>query len=307
MLFPSHGPFLDVDIELAKAGIVIGTAAGTQIELTFSDLRKHSIEEVFDIRADDNLLAIKEKVWRKPILGNTFLNQEINIDLILKIPAGSQLRGRIATISGDIEADMIQFNGKMKTISGKMAFGTVQSSGLHLQNIGGNVQIDHLNGSVSARIVSGTCWIKKGRIDHLALTSVSGDILVNADFEFKKESSISTVSGDISLGIASYLGNHKLIVSSLSGRTAIEGNYPHDSVEIQKRLPFLKNHPFKSFLPLVKKVVTSFTSLAEAGDVEVQAKEDEALEPHIQRILDMLSEGKISAAEAEKLINAIKT
>ena len=69
----------------------------------------------------------------------------------------------------------------------------------------------------------------------------------------------------------------------------------------------MKNHPFKTVFPSVKEFCSSFFTAAAEDEVEVQT--DSAAESsddgNIKRILQMLSEGKLSAEEAEKLIRAL--
>jgi DUF4097 and DUF4098 domain-containing protein YvlB len=307
MRFTIDGRRLDVDIRLTRTKLDIEEHDRPDIELSFSELRRNTAEELFSVTCRDNLLTIQEKVWQRPAVATAFFNAELQAHLILKVPSGTRLFGRITTVSGDLCAPVLRLEGKIKTISGRMTFGSVEAQWLRLQNIGGSLEIETMNGGLSARIITGRCRIAQGRITALSLNGVSSDVAIKADYELKKDADIHTVSGDIHLEIGSYQGERRLVLSSLSGRVTVEGGYPKDRVEIRKRMPFLKQHPFREVMPAVKNVVSSLAAMAREGNVEVRTgKEDEETEQNVRLILQMLSEGKITATEAEKLIAALK-
>lgn len=298
---------LELEISLIKGGLEIIEMEREDVELSFSELRKNTAEELFSIGFQNELLFVKERTWKKTSMSPSFFGNNTNNDLVLKIPNGTQLHGSIATVSGDIKAAKLSGSIKIKTISGQMEFGRIESKKLKLQNIGGNLKIDNLIGAINAKVISGKCLIKNGQISRFSIGSVSGDITIDADFDLNRESTIHTVSGDTALNIRSFTGDCGIYISTLSGETAIKGDYPKEKVEIKKRMPFLKNHPFKTVMPAMKNFVSSFAKMADDDGVEVNtAPETENNDPHIQQILQMLSEGKINAEEAEKLISALK-
>ncbi len=298
---------LELEISLIKGGLEIIEMDREDVELSFSELRKNTAEELFSISFQDDFLFVKERTWKKTSMSPTFFGNNTNNDLVLKIPMGTQLLGSIATVSGDIRAASLSGSIKIKTISGQMEFGRIESKKLKLQNIGGNLKIDTLIGAISAKVISGKCLIKNGRISRFAIGSVSGDITVDADFDLNRESTIHTVSGDSTLNIRSFTGDYSIHISTLSGETAVKGDYPKEKVEIKKRMPFLKNHPFKTVMPAMKNFVSSFVKMADDDGIEVNTTTETGNdEPHIQQILQMLSDGKINAEEAEKLISALK-
>ncbi|MBC8391381.1 MAG: DUF4097 family beta strand repeat protein [Deltaproteobacteria bacterium] len=298
---------LELEISLIKGGLKIMEMERADVELSFSELRKNTADELFNISYQDELLFIKERPWKKTTMSPTFFKNETNNDLVLKIPVGTQLRGSIATVSGDIRAASLSGSVKMRTISGQMEFGRIESKRLKLQNIGGNLKIDTMIGAISAKVISGKCLVKNGHLNRFAFSSVSGDITVDADFDLDRDSTIHTVSGDTALNIRSFSGDYGIQITTLSGETAIKGDYPKEKVEIKKRMPFLKNHPFKSFMPVMKNFVSSFAKMADSDDIEINTTSAaENNDRHIQQILQMLAEEKINAEEAEKLISALK-
>ncbi|MBU2645227.1 DUF4097 family beta strand repeat protein [bacterium] len=307
MNFNLKGQTLELEISLIKGGLVIIEMEREDLALSFSELRKQTAEELFSISFQDELLLIKEKPWKNATLPTAFFRNEARNDLVLKIPTGTRLRGTITTVSGDIRAASITGSLKMKTISGQMNFGRIESNRLNLQNIGGNLNIENLAGAISVKMISGNCQIQDGRISRFAFSSVSGDISVNASLDLDRDSTIHTVSGDATLNILGYTGESRIYISTLSGETAITGDYPHEKIEIKNRMPFLKSHPFKAFMPAMKSFVSSFAKMADDGDVEVHtAAETKGNDKYIQQILQMLADGKINAEEAEKLISALK-
>ena len=307
MNFEFSGRALELDISLIRGGLKIEESDREDIELTFSELRRNTADELFNISFQDDLLMIKERTWKRSTIPSSFFNNEANHDLVLNLPTGTQLRGSVGTVSGDIKANVLNGPVKLKTISGQMVFGRIDSQRLKLQNIGGNLTIDNMSGAISAKVISGKCLIKDGTISRFNLSSVSGDITVSADFDLNRDSSIQTVSGDTSLNIQTCTGSGNISISTLSGETAITGDFPKEKVEIKRRMPFLKNHPFKTVMPAMKNFMSSFTRMADDDDVEIHTTaETEANNQHVQQILQMLSDGKITAEEAEKLISALK-
>jgi len=307
MNFIPNGEILDLEISLIRGRLEIVTADREDIVLTFPELRRHTAEELFRISYEDGLLLVKEHPWKKSAMPAAFLKNGVNHDLVLNLPAGLKLKGNISTVSGDIKAERLSGSLRLKTISGRMTFGHIESSRMKLQNIGGNLTIERMDGSISARIVSGKCLIQSGRITHFDFSSVSGDIAVIGDFDLERDSSVQTVSGDTLLTVNSSSGSGNIQISTLSGETVVKGEFPQERLEIKKRMPFLKNRPFKTFMPAVKHFVSSFTGMGVDEGVEIRASaKTEGNEQHIEQVLQMLSEGRITAEEAERLINALK-
>ncbi|NQU66196.1 MAG: DUF4097 family beta strand repeat protein [SAR324 cluster bacterium] len=307
MNFVLNDQTLELEISLIKGGLKIVEMERADVELSFSELCKNKADELFNITFQDDLLFIKERAWNKASMSPTFFANDTNNDLVLKIPIGTQLEGSIVTVSGNIRAATLFGSIKIRTISGQMEFGHIESKRLKLQNIGGDLKIDTMIGAINAKVISGKCLVKNGRLNHFVFSSVSGDITVDADFDLDRDSSIHTVSGDTTLNIRSFSGDYSIDIATLTGATVVEGDYPKEKVEIKKRMPFLKNHPFKTVMPAMKNFVSSFAKMADRDDTEINGTAAaEHIDQHIQQILQMLSDGKINAEEAEKLISALK-
>ena len=87
MNFSLSNNHLELDFSLTKANLEIVESDRDDVELVFSELRKQTVEEVFDIEFDNDFLVIKEKTWRKPAFSMDFMNDGINTDLTLQIPS----------------------------------------------------------------------------------------------------------------------------------------------------------------------------------------------------------------------------
>lgn len=306
MYFELSNNHLELDLGLTKASVTIIEAEREGIEVEFSELRKNTVEEIFDISYTDGYLTIKEKTWRKTGMTPDFMNAGISTDLTLRIPQNLKIRGSVSTLSGDIMAKRLVFNGRLKTVSGAINLGEVDTTRLKAHSVVGGLSIDTLRGAISAKVISGSCSIQDGVFSEVSLSSVSGEIRVSGAFALKSNSSIHSVSGGIHLNINSYDGDYLTSVSTLSGTIQCDGDYPKDKVEIKKRMPFIKNHPFKNVMPDIKSFFTSFSKVMDDSDVEIKTEAESSTEKHVKTILDMVSDGKISVDEAEKLIKAIK-
>ncbi len=299
-----HG--LGLAMTLINASVEIVETEGEEAELIFSDLRKKTVGEVFDVSFLNDKLIVKEKIRRKLPISTALFDESLNTDLTLKIPEKTSLSGTLSTVSGNIKVPTLCFDGKIKTINGNMNLGDVKSNNLHLHSVNGNVKVANMDGSLWIKTISGRSVVENGFIKELSLNSVSGDMQITAGFEPKDDCSISTVSGDISLKVLSYAGNRNMYLSTLSGKTVIDGAYPQEKIQIKKRMPFLKNFPFKSIKPMMKDIMSSFSSMKDNFGVEVHTSTDDGNSKNVEMILNMLSEGKITAEDAEKLIAALK-
>ncbi|MBU3916881.1 hypothetical protein KKA14_15220, partial [bacterium] len=99
----------------------------------------------------------------------------------------------------------------------------------------------------------------------------------------------------------------KLNLSTLNGSTKIDGDYPQEMIQMKRRMPFLKEFPFGNVMPAIKDMISGFTSMRQGPEVEVHTRAgSENEDKNIEKVLEMLAEGKITAEEAEKLIRTIR-
>ncbi len=305
MNFTIENNRIELKLSMTKACIEIIETERDDVVLEFSKLRKKTISEIFNISYRNSRLFIRENLRSRSHIVDSIFSYNLNTDLILKVPIGTDISGTISTVSGDIKAKTLNFCGELKTISGAIDINSIDSDRLELQDISGNVKIGEFNGFMKGKVLSGTFCIQKGTIKELSLKSVTGDVSITSNFELENDSDISTVSGNIDVNILGFKGDRNIYLSTLSGATSVKGDYPEENVHVKRRITFLKNHPFKSVVPSMKDFFSSVFSMTDNDDVEVETKPKESTKKNTTMILQMLSEGKISAEEAEKLLNAL--
>jgi DUF4097 and DUF4098 domain-containing protein YvlB len=306
MKFTLENKQLELDVSLSKSGVTFRESDDTALELVFSGLRKKTVEEVYQISFRGNRLYIKEKGRSRhsPMIDAVF-NSPLASDLILMIPSGTLLTGKVASLKGDIKAERLNFRGELKTVTGRIEIEEMKSDGLNVQNIGGNIRFGRFNGYLRGKTVAGRFLVEQGKFSELVIKGVSGDIQIAGEFDLEDEGEISSLSGGIQLDINAYRGNALLLLNTLSGQVTVSGDYPEDTVLIKKRMPFIKNQPFKSVFSPMKEMFSSFFKNS-GEEVEVEVDSPGTDENHVKMILEMLSQGKISAEEAEKLIRALE-
>ena len=298
---------LELDISLSKSSVIIQEHDKQTLELEFSGLRKKTAEELFSFGFRNNRLYVKETSGKHYPMLDAFLHTNLASDVIVKIPADVMVSGKIASINGDIKAAKMEYRGDLKTVSGKIVVEEISTDGLNVQNISGNVFINRLKGFLKGRVVAGDLTVEGGEFNEISLNSVSGDVRLSGDFDLEEDGEISTVSGDVHLNIHQCRGDKVLTITTLSGNSSLVGDYPDGAIVIKPRMPFLKNHPFKSFIPSFKDMFSSFFTTGTKGESEVEVEAESNVEENenTKMILEMLSAGKITVEEAEKLIRAL--
>ena len=308
MYFTLEGDQLSLALNLVKASIEVVVGDTREVELEFSELRKKTADEMFDINFWDDQLTIKEKFGRKSPMMSSLFDEKLNTDLRLKIPTGITATGFITAVGGRINIGPIQFDGKLKTLNGDMNLSEMKSSRLSTNTVSGDTRIGIMSGALEGHSISGKFLIEGGDIQMLKLRTVSGDIFCKAGLSLVEDGIIQTVSGDIKMKIPHYEGDKELFLSTLSGNTELEGTYPEEKISKKRTMPFMKGAWFKDVMPTIKEFMSSMKG---GHGVEVHTQWDSGRKErkenkNVKAILDMLSEGKITPDEAERLINAIK-
>lgn len=296
---------MELALSLFNASLEIKETEDEVAELEFEGLRRKTAEAFFKVSFYKNRLVIKEKSERNSPILESILSGDLSKKLILKIPIGTNLSGSVSTLRGDMVLGDLKFSGSLKTITGNLSIKKMVSDDLQLQNISGKTNFACFKGSLKAKTMTGPFHIEDGMFSEIGVKGVSGDIYLAGGFELDGENEISSLSGNINVAVHRFKGEGVLILSSMGGNPVVHGSYPEESIEIRKRMPFIKSHPLKSFFPGIKDYFSSIYSSSHQDDeVEVEVtseKEDD----NIKLILQMLSEGKITAEEAEKLIKAL--
>lgn len=303
---------LALDLSLTRSSIVVEDSEDEYVSLEFLGLRKRTAEEIFSISFCNNRLHVKEKENTHPPAFLSLLNASAEGDMVLRVPPGTAVSGKIATVKGDIKADQLKFHGEIRTLTGKISVREIISDGLEINTVGGSVFLGSLQGFLSGKSVTGRFTIDRGIFKEINLNTVSGDVRLKGNFELASDGAISTMSGDIHLDITSFSAGKQLTLSTLSGSSSTMGEYPEGAVVIKPRMPFIKNHPFRQFVPSMKEMFSSYFSHSQKHGDEVEVEAESLSEAQTQQdkesrkmILQMLSEGKISVEEAERLIKAL--
>jgi DUF4097 and DUF4098 domain-containing protein YvlB len=115
--------------------------------------------------------------------------------------SGCQGENALSSASGDIAASgCSQASLKISTASGDIEVSDC-SGDLAFQTVSGDVSAS-LSGNVRGQTVSGDIDIKAGKPGEIKINSTNGDIQINGQISESNDSVITTVSGDVSIGLA---------------------------------------------------------------------------------------------------------
>lgn len=327
MDYEISGGFLELGVALSSSdlNVKVNKSLDSRVCIEFSGLRKNTIDEYFKVDFTNNKLMLKENKDGVGFL--PFMNKGVKAEIVIEVPDGLSLSGVVSTVSGDLVFGDFSYSGKVESVSGDVFAGNIESKCLKLKTVSGDVNIASLKGSLMINGVSGDMKINDGVFEEIFINTVSGDIDLAGGFQLKKSGKINTVSGDIDLDVKNYHGDKEVVVNTLSGDVDIDGDFPEGKIicrkkvkdvkkDIKKELAGLKkslkpllNDTLKSTLGKLKEdlqgVDISFSEKSEkkAEKKVVAAESDEAL---VDKVLDMLAEGKINYEQAEKLINSLK-
>lgn len=306
MKYDMESKNITVNVSIINGDIELSGEERNDIELDFDDLRKNTVDEIFDISFNDNVLEITQK--DKKI--SKFMNIE-EFPVIIKIPADAVVKGSVKNINGDIKIGNISgFEGQTGSKKGDISVSGITEADIDVNLISGDVDIREVNGTLKLSSISGDILMKECVISDLSAKSVSGDISIECEFNLTNDLVISSVTGDVDLNIVKFTGEAGITINSVSGDIDIKGEKPADEkIKVsQVKGEFSKfNKAFftDSLKPMIKNLkdhIKDITQHKIKSEVHSSKKDNQ----NIQMILNMVSEGKISADEAEKLISALK-
>lgn len=139
-------------------------------------------------------------------------------DLNVRVPAGSRVaveavsadieimgvRGelRIATVSGDVVAEVFGGRSDLSTTSGDVVVsGHLEPGELTLRSTSGDVEVRDVSGELDASTVSGDLSIRDGSLDDVKLNVTSGDIELRSAATAQARIRMDAVSGTIDLKV----------------------------------------------------------------------------------------------------------
>ncbi len=297
---------LKVNVTLLNGDIELKGTSGNEISVNFDELRKGTAEEVFEISYSGGELNISQK--NKKL--SQFINKE-EFPVMISVPESIEVEGTLDSLKGDIVlAGVASFSGKIASKKGDISVSEIKNADADVNVISGDISVAGVNGKLKTSSISGDVSVMDGKMTELSLKSVSGDVSVSCELELEDDLNINSVTGDVSVNIVKFSGDAGINVNSVSGDISITGEKPaEDKIHIsQVKGEFAKfNKAFfqDSFKPMIKNLkehLKDVTKHSFKSEVHSSKQDNQ----NVSQILNMVSEGKITAEEAEKLINALK-
>ncbi|MCK4979820.1 MAG: DUF4097 family beta strand repeat protein [Candidatus Delongbacteria bacterium] len=304
MNYPIENNNLNLKLTLVDGDIQITGEERQDIEIELGDLRKNTADEVFDISYENGDLSIIQKDSKK--LLKTFNIK--GVDVQIKLPSKIILSGEVKNVSGDINfQDISEYAGSISTRNGDVEINKIKDADIKINIVNGDLSAKETDGKFKINNVNGDVRLKESNYKAININNVNGDILVDGSYELEEDAKIKIVSGDIKLNCNDYKNERKIVISSVTGDNVVSDKFPegviiqHGGLKELKNLKFLKD----SFKPMIQQFKEHFKHMPfDKVKEEVNPKKND--EENIQLILKMLSEGKITAEDAEKLISALK-
>lgn len=201
-----------LDLEVTSADVHVRAVEGgdAHVRGTFeiraaSDEEADRIFEAVQLRVERSggQLSISERGDHgnglASALGRLFGGGRFDLSVAVELPAGAELR--LATVSGDIQAEGLRGEQRYNTVSGD----------LYLTGLGGSLRINAVSGDATLRAdrpielraeaVSGDLSVAAPLLRALRATTVSGDIELEGELASGGEFRAETVSGDLSVGL----------------------------------------------------------------------------------------------------------
>ncbi|TYB31358.1 MAG: hypothetical protein FXF47_04585 [Candidatus Mcinerneyibacterium aminivorans] len=297
---------LELDVSLIKSNLNIVTEDREDMEVVFENLTKSAIQQRFKVKYDGEELDLKES---KSYL---FQNQDqIRGNIKLYLPRKIKSYGDLKTKGGNIKINSLYYNGDVKMYGGNFKVTEKLIGSNEYKIYGGNIDIEYFEGGVEIKTYGGNIKINDGKIEYMETKVYGGNLKINSIFELKKDASIKMYGGNIKIDVEKYNTESKIYAIIMGGKMDITGDFPEDKL-IKKKYnktgigkDIVSNIPESIFNMFSK--FTGNKSDGENKDVEVEVEEKQNnYTEEVNKVLDMLDEGKINAEQAQKLIKSIK-
>lgn len=312
---PQHlGKNIEMTISIKSGDVCIQPSNSEMIEVDLPDLRKGTLEEMFEISMIDNKLTIKEKKNRYS--GMNFMNfQNNSSDMVLSLPNTVQYNGELALYNGDLCIKDVNIAVVVNTYNGDISIQNVTADHFKLNSYNGDLNLQNFSGKLAVEQYNGDISCQACELTGIAIKSFSGDIDLKAKFNLQQDGSISTFSGDVSLHGDEYLTDKNIMISTMSGDLAVHGSIPEERIIAKNKMKTGMEF-MKGFKPMMKGIFDSIgdtlsgqkdkikTEIFNTSELAREAAEKK--DANIERILQMLADGKISFEESERLIKLLK-
>ncbi|MBN2857930.1 MAG: DUF4097 family beta strand repeat protein [Candidatus Delongbacteria bacterium] len=306
---------LSVSISTINADVEIIDTEGEELSVDFGELRKNSADEVFDIKFADDKLEIRQKVKKLSAFSDAG-----DFSVQVSIPKKCKVEGQAVTVSGSIRVSGIgRLAAVFKTKSGDINIADTEEGSCEAGTISGDIMISGVRGAVKTSAISGDTLLTGCVFEKLSAKSVSGDLSASGEFILEENCVINSVSGDIVIDIRSLKTDKEFILKTVSGDVDINGERPaEEKIRISQVKGDFKNFEKfgadisktfgSAFMNIAKNLKSHLKNVSEDSEsvVKEEIRDTKKEQQSVQTILNMVSEGKISVDEAEKLIKALK-
>jgi DUF4097 and DUF4098 domain-containing protein YvlB len=209
-------------------------------------------------------------------------------------------KGELSIIQKDSKKLLKMFNIKGVDVQIKIPHKIILSG--DIKNVSGDISVSafaEYSGGISTR--NGDVEINKIPTADLKINIVNGDLSIK---EIDGKLKVNNVNGDVQLRESNY---KSININNVNGDIIVDGDYELQEdakIKIVSGDIKLNCKEYKNDKKIVISSVTGDNIVSETFPEEVNPKKNN--EENIQLILNMLSEGKITAEDAEKLISALK-
>ena len=313
---------LNLELSLKTGNLdIISEDERNNIEVEFHDLRKGTAEDLFEVLFDEEEGKLSIKNNKMNSKSGSFVKNfssafTSSSNVTIYLPAGVKILNEIKV-----------YNGNMKISNSKI--------GGSFTAFNGNIDLINCSIDLKLKVFNGNLNIIDGIINSLKSKSFSGNITIDSGFDLgTNSSSVQTLTGNIKIDSKDFIPSESILkVKTLSGKIEVSDNFPNDNLRISKKIDFEENEFIKGFVPtFVKGAFSNFTEnfgtshhkkckkdkkkkkpFSSEIVVEVNKSSGDEKEKtsniskseHVESILNMIKEDKITVDDAERLIKAL--
>jgi DUF4097 and DUF4098 domain-containing protein YvlB len=234
LLAQDRGDRVDSTFALDRGGVVhLGTVSG-EIRITGSDRRDVRVNASmdrgrFEVAATRSRLSITTKSVQGRQSGTRF---DVTVPTGTRISA-TTVSGRIEvrategevvvrTTSGSVDIRNAKDRVEVSTVSGDVELSRV-SGRIRVDGVSSTIYADDIAGDLNAETVSGTITLRRGALDGLVASAVSGTITYEGTLSATGSYRLNSHSGSVTLGLPANVGA-LLELETFSGR--INSDFP---------------------------------------------------------------------------------
>lgn len=123
---------------------------------------------------------------------------------------------RLDSVSGDVQAELdTDRPARLKSVSGDLGL-KGRAGGATLETVSGDIRAEGVSGDLRIKTVSGDAELRTGKLSHLEMESVSGELDAFIDLAQGAEVRIKSLSGEVQLGLPAS-ASARIFADSYSG------------------------------------------------------------------------------------------